>query len=232
MMGEEQYRIQLKHGIQTPKVSVTPFLFYPKFAPYKPLLLKQIGASLPQPTFSRHSSIKAKVSHVAPMGHVYFQLDQPSIKYIDILIQKFVSNPHQLTHHIHVSQTADCVVLIYDVESNKYKRAKIIAVERDTTKYKCFCIDTGDTRSVDAVNVFRVHETSMLCYYPGQAVSAMLQSVTDLESTTFERIKAILTIGADVQVRAVDQQGKLAIVTVYKQSINVNAIVRLQLEQK
>lgn len=245
MMGEEQYQIQLKHGIQMPKVSVTPFTFYPKFALYKPILLKQIGESLPKPTFSHQSSvavaaaaaaatdttiINAKVSHVSSMGRVYFQLDEQSIKYIGMLIGQFVSESKLLTHRFRVSETANCVVLIYDIECHIYHRAKIIAVESGSTKYKCFCIDSGETRSIDTFNVFGLNENSMLCYYPGQAVPAVLHSVADFDHTTFKRINAILTNGADVQVKVVGQKGKLPIVTVYKQSMNINALLRMELE--
>lgn len=239
MMGEEQYQIQLKHGIQMPKVCVTPFAFYPKFALYKPILLKQIGESLPKPAFSRHSTttaaaiINAKVSHVSPMGRVYFQLDEQSIKYIGILIQQFVSERQQLTHRFHVSETTNCVVLIYDIERHIYHRAKIIAVESgSSTKYKCFCIDSGDTRSIEVSNIFGLNENSMLRYYPGQAVPAILQlhSVAQFEHTTFERLNAILTNCAEVQVKVVGQKGTLPIVTVYKQSMNINALVRMEFE--
>lgn len=238
MMGEEQYQIQLKHGIQMPKVCVTPFAFYPKFALYKPILLKQIGESLPKPAFTHRSTaaaaaatiINAKVSHVSPMDRVYFQLDEQSIKYIGILIQQFVSERQQLTHRFHVSDTTNCVVLIYDIERHIYHRAKIIAVESGSTKYKCFCIDSGDTRSIDISNIFGLNENSMLRYYPGQAVPAILYSVAEFQHTTFERLNAILTNSAEVQVKVVGQKGTLPIVTVYKQSMNINALVRMEFE--
>lgn len=241
MMGEEQYQIQLKHGIRMPKISVTPFAFYPKFALYKPILLKQIGESLPKPTFAHHSSagmtvVNAKVSHVSPMGRVYFQLDEQSIKYIGILIQQFVGEGQQLTHRFHApSETmTNCVVLIYDIECRIYHRAKIIAVESGSssspTKYKCFCIDTGATRSVEVSNIFGLNETSMLCYYPAQAVPAALHSVAEFQHTTFERLNAILTNSGDVQVKVMGQKGMLPHVTVYKQSMNINALVRMEFE--
>lgn len=243
MMGEEQYQIQLKHGIRMPKITVTPFAFYPKFALYKPILLKQIGESLPKPTFSRAAAttnssiivVNAKVSHVSPMGRVYFQLDEQSIKYIGMLIQQFVSEKQQLTHRIHVSETmTNCVVLIYDIECHIYHRAKIIAVESgspSSTKYKCFCIDTGATRSVEVSNIFGLNENSMLCYYPGQAVPAMLHSVAEFQHAIFERLNAILTnCAADVQVKVMGHKGHLPIVTVYKQTMNINALVRMEFE--
>lgn len=245
MMGEEQYQIQLKHGIRMPKITVTPFAFYPKFALYKPILLKQIGESLPKPAFPQRSNgdsdtiINAKVSHVSAMGRVYFQLDEQSINYIGTLIQQFVSERQQLTHRFHVSETmTNCVVLIYDIERHIYHRAKIIAVESgsssslssSSTKYKCFCIDTGATRSVEVSNIFGLNENSMLCYYPGQAVPAVLHSITAIQHTTFERLNAILTNCAEVQVNVMGQKGALPFVTVYKQSMNINALVRMEFE--
>lgn len=243
MMGEEQYQIQLRYGIRMPKITITPFAFYPKFTLYKPILLKQIGESLPKPAFPHRSSgdaiVNAKVSHVSSMGCVYFQLDEQSINYIGILIQQFASERKQLTHRFHVSETmTNCVVLIYDIERHIYHRAKIIAVESGSsspsssslTKYKCFCIDTGATRSVEVSNVFGLNENSMLCYYPGQAVPAVLHSITSIQRTTFERLNAILTNGAEVQVKVMGKQGALPFVTVYKQSMNINALVHMELE--
>lgn len=231
MMAEAQYQVQLNHGIKMPKVSITPFVFYPKFMLYKPILLKQIGESLPKPAFTSETAY-AKVSYVSPFGVVYFHLDERSINYIGTLIQQFVSENQQLKWRFRISEAAHCVVLIYDNERNMYHRAKIITVESGsaTTKYKCYCMDKGETRHVAASDIFALNENSMLSYFPGQAVPAMLHGVPMYEDTAIERLNDILTNNTEVQVKVIDHKNNFPIVTVHKYSLNINELVRMELE--
>lgn len=231
MMAEAQYQVQLNHGIKMPKVSITPFVFHPKFMLYKPILLKQIGESLPKPAFTSETTL-AKVSHVSPTGLVYFHVDIPSINYIDTLIQQFVSENQQLKWRFRFSEAAHCVVLIYDNERNMYHRAKIITVESGSasTKYKCYCMDKGETRLVAISDIFGLHENSMLSYFPGQAVPALLHAIPMYEDTTIERLNDILTNNTEVQVKVIDHKNNLPIVTVHKYSLNINELVRMEFE--
>lgn len=229
MMAKAQYQIQVDHGIKWPKVSITPFVHHPKFMLYKPILLAKMGESLPKPTFS-NGIVNAKVSHISPLGLVYFHLDEQSIDYIGTLIQQFVSDNQQLTCRFRFSEASHCVVLIYDIERNIYHRAKIITVETGSpsTKYKCYCMDTGDTRSVTVSEIFTLNENSILNYYPGQAVPALLHSVC--EDTEIERLKDILTNSGRIQVKAIDQKDNFPVVIVYKHSLNINELIRLEFE--
>lgn len=232
MMAESQYQVQLDHGIKIPKVSITPFIFYPKFTLLKPILLKQIGDALPKPAFT-HANVIAKVSYVSPMGLVYFQLDERSIIYIDTLIQQFVNeNQQQLTRRFRHSEMANCVVLIYDIEQNMYHRAKIMGVEAgSSTKYKCYCMDKGFNRSnVDASNIFVLHENSILSYYPSQAVGAKLHLLPTFEDIAFNRLNDILANNVKVLVKVVDQKRTHPLVTVFKHSMNINEFIRMEVE--
>lgn len=232
MMAEAQYQVQLNHGIKMPKVSITPFVFHPKFMVYKPILLKQIGESLPKPAFT-NQMITAKVSYVSLSGHVYFHLDERSINYIGTLIQRHVSENQQLKRRFRYSDAAHCMVLIYDIERNMYHRAKIITVESgsaSTTKYKCYCIDIGDTRLVADTNIFPLNTNSLLTYYPAQAIPTLLHSIPMYEDIVFNRLNDILTTNVEVQVKVNDLKNNLPIVTVYKHSLNINELVRMEIE--
>lgn len=230
MMAEPQYQVQLNHGIKMPKVSITPFIFYPKFTLYKPILLKQIGASLPKPAFA-HNISDAKVSHVSLTGLVYFNLDERSTNYIDTLIQQFVHENQQLTHRVRHSEMANCVVLIYDIERNMYHRAKIMAVETGSpTKYKCYYMDKGDTQSVASSNIYALNDTSILSYYPAQAVPAKLHLMPTFEDNVRQRLDDILTNNVKVQVKVIDQKATFPTVTIFKQSMNINKLIRMELE--
>lgn len=230
MMAESQFQVQLNHGIKMPKVSITLFIFYPKFTLYKPLLLKRIGESLPKPAFSHQIAI-AKVSHVTSTGVVYFNLDEHSSYYIDTLIQRFVSENQQLMCRFRHSEATNCVVLIYDSERNMYHRAKIMAVEAGSpTKYKCYYMDKGDTQSVAISNIYALNDTSILCHYPAQAVPAKLAHfVYTFEDTVYKRLTDILT-NAKVQVRVIDQKGAFPTVTVLKDAMNINNLIRMEYE--
>lgn len=231
MMGKEQYQIQLAHGIKMPKVSITPFVFYPKFAMYKPILLKQIGESLPKPTMSCTEidrTINARVSHVSPCGLVYFHLDDKSISYIAALIQHFVSENQQFARRILSSEMINSMTLIFDIKRKMYHRAKILSVQSASTK--CFCIDTGEICFVDATNIIPLHKNSMLTYYPGQAVPALLHSFPSFDNAITERLKEILTNNTEVQVKVNDQKNKLPVVTIFKQLVNINELIRMERE--
>lgn len=236
MMAEQQYQVQLNHGIKMPKVSITPFIFYPKFALYKPILLKRIGESLPKPAFKlRNDNVhaNAKVSHVsAATGLVYFNLDERSISYIDTLIQQFVNENQQPTHRLRHSETSNCVVLIYDIERNMYHRAKIMGVESGLpTKYKCYYMDKGDTQSVAASNIYALNDTTILSYYPAQAVPAKLHLMPTFEDSVCKRLNHILTVNnVKVQVKVVDHKGNVPTVTIFKNSMNVNQLIRMEAE--
>ncbi|XP_055325246.1 uncharacterized protein LOC129579311 isoform X2 [Sitodiplosis mosellana] len=243
MMSEPQYQVQLNHGIKMPKVSITPFIFYPKFTLYKPILLKRIGGSLPKPAFVLHNAdddnsnsnstmSNAKVSHVSPTGLVYFNLDERSTNYIDTLIQQYVSENQQLTHRLRYSEAANCVVLIYDIERNMHHRAKIMGVETGLpTKYKCYYMDKGDTQSVAASNIYALNDTSILSYYPDQAVPARLHLMPTFEDNVCKRLNDILTHNnVKVQVKVIDQKGNVPTVTIFKNSMNINQLIRMELE--
>lgn len=230
MMAEPQYQVQLNHGIKMPKVSITPFIFCPKFTLYKPILLKRIGESLPKPTFERDIT-NAKVSHVSPTGLVYFNLDERSMHYIDTLIQQFVSENQQLTHRVRRSEAANCVVLIYDIERNMHHRAKIMDIEVGLpTKYKCYYMDKGDTQSVAASNIYTLNDTSILSYYPAQAIPAKLHLMSTFEDNVYKRLNDILTNSVKVQVKVIDQKGTLPTVTIFKHSMNINKLIRMEIE--
>lgn len=234
-MAEPQYQVQLNHGIKMPKVSITPFIFYPKFTLYKPILLKRIGESLPKPAFMLHNKnihSNAKVSHVSPAGLVYFNLDERSISYIDTLIQQFVNENQQLTHRLRHSETSNCVVLIYDIERNMYHRAKIMGVESGLpTKCKCYYMDKGDTQSVAASNIYALNDTTILSYYPAQAVPAKLHLMPTFEENVCKRLSHILTVNhVKIQVKVVDQKGNVPTVIIFKNSINVNQLIRMEAE--
>lgn len=232
MMAEQQYQTQLNHGIKIPKVSVTPFVFHPKFTLLKPILLKQIGESLPKPAFS-HENVIAKVSHISPMGLVYFQLDERSTIYIDTLIQQFVNeNQQRLTFgRIRQSEMANCVVLIYDIEQNMYHRAKIMGVEAGSpTKYKCYCMDKGVVRYVVASNIFELNDNSILSYYPSQAVAAQLHLMPTFEDMTFKRLSSILANNVKVRVKVIDQKRTFPLVIIFKHSMNINEFIRMEAE--
>lgn len=231
MMTEAQYQVQLNHGIKMPKVSITPFVFYPKITLYKPILLKQIGESIAKPVFSLYGFTNAKVSHVSPHGVVYFQLDERSISYIDTLIQQFVSENQQLKRRVHIFGAINCVALIYDIERSMYHRGKIISVESGSpTKYKCYYIDKGDTRSISVQNIFALNDNSILRYYPGQAVATVLHSIPTFDETTFKRLNDILMGSTGVQVKVIDRKGMLPAVTVVKGSVNINKLICMELE--
>lgn len=231
MMAEPQYQVQLNHGIKMPKVSIALFIFYPKFTLYKPILLKRIGESLPKPRFM-HDIIDAKVSHISPTGLVYFNLDEHSANYIDTLIQQYVSeNQQQLTQRLRHSEMANCVVLIYDIERNMHHRAKIMAVEAGSpTKYKCYYMDKGDTQSVAVSNIYALNDTSILSYYPAQAVPAKLHLMPTFEDNVCKRLNDILTNNVKVQVKVIDQTGTFPTVTIFKQSMDINKLIRMELE--
>ncbi|XP_031630988.1 uncharacterized protein LOC116345628 isoform X2 [Contarinia nasturtii] len=237
MMAEPQYQVQLNHGIKMPKISITLFQFYPKFTLFKPILLKQIGASLPRPSFSTHEITSAKVSHVSRTGIVYFNLDERNIDYVNTLIEQFVNENRHLMHRIHrlrQSEMANCVVLIYDIERNMYHRAKIMdAIEKRNTsiKYKCHCIDTGDIKLVTAANIFVLNDTSILNYYPAQSIGARLHSLPTFEDNVHKRLSDILTHNdVKIQVKSNDQSNTLPTVTIYKDSININKFIHMELE--
>lgn len=231
MMAEPQYQVQLNHGIRMPKVSITPFNFCPKFTLYKPILLKQIGESLPKPAFKQTDIINAKVSHVSPTGLVYFNLDERSTNYIDTLIQQIVNENQQLTHRVRHSDMANCVVLIYDIERNMHHRAKIIGVDAGLpTKYKCFYMDKGDTQSVAASNIYTLNDTSILSYYPAQAIPAKLHLMPTFEDNVCKRLNDIFTNNVKVQVKVIDQKGTFPTVTIFKHSMNINQFILMEVE--
>lgn len=229
MMAEPQYQVQLKHGITMPKITITPFVFCPKFTLYKPILLKRIGASLSRPAFSRDTTT-AKVSHISSTGVVYFQLDERSIKYIETQIEQFVSANQQLTQRLGHTEATNCVAIIYDTERNMYHRAKIMAVETgSSTKYKCYYMDIGDTQLVAASNVYALNDSSILCFYPGQAVPATLHMLPTFQDIVFKRLNDILTNNMEVRVKVIDQQ-PIPTVTIFKRSLNINELIRMELE--
>lgn len=228
MMAEPQYQVQLNHGIKMPKVSITPFIFYPKFTLYKPILLKRIGDTLPKPALSHTISI-AMVTHVSSAGLVYFNLDERSINYIDTLIQQFVNDNQPLTHRFRLD-TANCVVLIYDIEQNMYHRAKIMDVEiGSTTKYKCYYMDKGDTQSVAISNIYALNDTTILSYYPAQAIPAKLHRLPVFEDNVYQRLNDIL-LNAKVQVKIIDQKAACPTVTVFKNTMNINKLICMEIE--
>lgn len=232
MMAEAQYNIQLNHGIKMPKVSITPFTFYPKFTLYKPILLKQIGESLPKPAFSSNTAI-AKVSHISSTGVIYFNLDEHSINYINTLIQTvgIVNEYQQHLRRLRHSDVANCMVLIYDIERNMYHRAKIMGIEtRSPCIYKCYYMDKGDIQSVVASNIYALNDTSILSYYPAQAVPAKLHLLPTFEDTIYNRLNDILTNNVKVQVKVIDQKGTLPTVTIFKHSVNINKLICMELE--
>lgn len=111
-----------------------------------------------------------------------------------------------------------------------YHRGKIMAVEVGSpTKYKCHYMDKGDTQSVALSNIYALNDTSILSYYPAQAVPAKLHLVPTLEDTACKRLTDILT-DAKVQVRVIDQKATFPTVIVHKDSMNINNLIRMEYE--
>lgn len=235
MMAEPQYKVQLNHGIKMPKISITLFMFYPKYTLFKPILLKRIGESLPKPTFSTHEIANVKVSHVSSSGIVYFNLDERNMNYINTLIQRFIYENKEIMHRVHRvrhSEMIKCVVLIYDVAQNKYHRAKVMAIVENgmsSVQYKCHLIDTGDIQLVIPSNIFALNDSSMLTYYPAQCIPAKLHSLPTFEDNVYKRLSDILTNNV-VKVKVNGQIDALTAVTIFKDSININKLIRMEVE--
>lgn len=119
------------------------------------------------------------ISHIDDDGSIFCQLKQDSVRHVNKLIEQFVGqmskNPF-LPITADIPLTKESLAVVYDKETNKFYRAKVIATSKE--RMEMFFIDHGPTKTIPSSMVYNVQSSYELLKIPPLAIRTKLSGMS------------------------------------------------------
>ncbi|XP_058793674.1 tudor domain-containing protein 7-like isoform X2 [Phymastichus coffea] len=147
----------------------------------------------PKLYIQRNNIVPAHVSHLK--NRIYIQLDIPSFRYFNLLMEKAIKELNDNEHYVHQKVKYD-INQIYFVKFNKDKRwyrGKIMKFI-DDNEVKIFLIDVGSLNEVNKNNIISLEKVcNILANYPPQAIEVQLDQIPILDPKILSTLQKVIS---------------------------------------